>query len=169
MLALPADKFDQDMNGGWRPLADKPACLKVAADLLAAYRKANWGKLKPYQLHTNYWHEGQIRAAAGDYSTAAVLLMAGTGPTSGEGFDEYALGTVAFLKHDLPALKSARERLAKTPPPSDWKQQAATFKAKFGETMTWPLNLEILDGLIACFDKPYAEAYGEKCQPKNAD
>lgn len=41
LLALAPAAFDQDLEGGWKPLGAKPECAAVAADLLAAYRKAH--------------------------------------------------------------------------------------------------------------------------------
>ncbi|MGV3624985.1 MAG: hypothetical protein ACO1OB_29465 [Archangium sp.] len=49
-------------------LEAKPECAEAAADLLAEYRKAHWGTFKTYELHVNFWHEGQMRAVAGQRS-----------------------------------------------------------------------------------------------------
>ncbi|REM04450.1 hypothetical protein DSI28_13020, partial [Mycobacterium tuberculosis] len=38
MLALTPEQFDQDLRGGWRPMAEKAQCQLAAADLIAAYR-----------------------------------------------------------------------------------------------------------------------------------
>src|SRR5437016_917782 len=70
-------RFDQDPKGGWRPLGARPNCTAAAADLIAAYRKARWATLTPSELHLNYWHEGQLRANAGQNDRAVPLLMAG--------------------------------------------------------------------------------------------
>ena len=43
-LSLGFKQFDQDLAGGWRPLADKPDCRMAAADLLAAYRTVHWNR-----------------------------------------------------------------------------------------------------------------------------
>ncbi len=167
MLALPVDKFDQDMNGGWRVLGRKDQCLGAAADLIADYRRAHWGELKPSQLHGNYWHEGQLRAAAGQTQRAIPLLMDGVNPEApAADFEDYALGTVAFLDHDIAGLKAARDRTAAQPEPDWFKESRAGVKAKYGIDLKWPVNLDELDGLIACFDKPYKEAYGGECRPK---
>lgn len=166
VLALSPQAFDQDMNGGWRTLASKQACWTEAADLLAAYRDARWDRLRPNELHINYWHEGQMRAMIGQNERAVGLLMAGGGPTSTGGFADYALGTIAFLNRDREALKSARARLAARPEPADFKAQRANFKSKFNVDLRWPLNLDVLDGLIKCFDKPYSVAYGDSCRPE---
>ncbi len=164
MLALPAEKFDQDFKGGWRPLADKVECRPQAAQLLADYRSANWAKLKPGELHINYWHEGQVRALTGQTREAAPLLLAGVDPDGDDiDFTDYALGTVAFLKHDRAALLSARARLAAIPKPAWFDGSLKEAKAVLGYTPAWPVNLDVLDGLITCFDKPYAKAY--ECRP----
>lgn len=161
LLALSPADFDQDLEGGWRPLGEKPECAAIAADLLAAYRKARWGDLTQSELHTNYWHEGQLRAGLGQTQAATRLMMAGVNPEmSRSGFSDYALGTIAFLHQDRPGLIAARERLAALPKPADFDQAAARFKAAYGLDLEWPANLKVLDGFIACFDRPYNEAYG---------
>lgn len=161
LLALTPTAFDQDLEGGWRTLGAKPECAATAADLLAAYRKARWGELTQSELHTNYWHEGQLRAGLGQTPAATRLMMAGVNPEmSRSGFSDYALGTIAFLHQDRPGLIAARERLAALPKPADFDQAAERFKAAYGFDLEWPVNLKVLDGFIACFDRPYSEAYG---------
>lgn len=166
MLALPPDRFDQDKDGGWRSLANKQHCYKAAADLLATYRRANWSKLGPNELHINYFHEGQMRAFAGDYPSAIKMMLAGENPEPDIGgtFAEYIIGSVAFLNHDHAALTAARARLAKAPPPAEWVKMAADYKTKYGQAPSWPPNLDVLDNLLACFDKPYAKAYDRDCK-----
>jgi hypothetical protein len=160
LLAMAPEQFDQDPRGGWRPLGATEGCEPVAADLLASYRKAHWGTLDTWQLHINYWHEGQLRAVAGQSDRAVRLLLAGIAPEGSMDFEDYALGSVAFLQHDLPALKSARARLAGQIKP-DWF-------AKSQPQAKWPPNLDVLDGFITCFDKPYGVAYGAACRPATA-
>ena len=166
MFALPAEAFDQDMSGGWRPLARRAACRTAAADLIRDYRETNRAKLKSSDLHLSYWHEGQLRAMAGEERTAVPLLLAGVASPDINDFTDYALGSVAFLLRDRAALESARARLAKLPRPADWASTQAAFKAKFSFEPSWPPNLDALDGLLACFDRPYAEAYSATCRPK---
>jgi hypothetical protein len=165
-LKLAPAAFDQDPKGGWRPLGARPECGSAAADLVAAYRKAHWATLTPSELHLSFWHEGQLRAMAGQSARAVPLLMAGVDPESGFGFEDYAVGTIAFLDRDLAGLKTARARLAALPPPVDFEQTKARTKVRSGLDLHWPLNLDVLDRLIACFDEPYATAYG--CRPKPA-
>ena len=166
MLALSPEAFDQDLEGGWRLLGAKPECREVAADLIAAYRTEHRATMKAGDLHTSYWHEGQLRASLNQPTRAVRLLMAGVNPdVQTDGFQDYALGTVAFLNRDMPSLMAARARLAATPEPDHWAEAVEQFRSRFGLEMKWPLNLEVLDGLIACFGKPYSEAYGQDCRP----
>ncbi|MFT3726767.1 MAG: hypothetical protein QM759_02955 [Terricaulis sp.] len=78
-------------------------------------------------------------------------------------FDEsdalYGQATIAFLEHNREDLVAARAKLAALPMPSWFAEAAAHYHARTGHTATWPSNLDIVDGLIACFDRPYSEAY----------
>lgn len=162
LLALTPTAFDQDLNGGWRTLSEKPECAAVAAELLSAYRETHWSDLTQGELHLNYWHEGQLRAGLGQTQAATRLMMAGVNPeTPNSGFSDYALGTIAFLHQDRAGLVAARERLAATPKPADFDRAAQRFKATYGFDLEWPVNLKVLDSLIACFGRPYNEAYGD--------
>jgi hypothetical protein len=166
MMQLAPDAFDQDKEGGWRPLAARPGCEKATSNLINSYIERNWGRIPQRLLHVMYWHAGQMEALAGDYRLAIPLMMAGVAPTQRTqeiGFHEYAQGTIAFLNRDLTGLRAARERLAALPEP-DW------FKEEFkGATVhPWPANLNVLDRLIRCFDAPYAIAYGNSCPQAKA-
>lgn len=169
LLALDEDRFDQDFNGGWRALAAKPGCKLAAADLLRDYRQA----------HNNeagilYWHEAQLRAMAGQ-SGAAIGLMEKSRQPAGRdqgGWNAYVDASIAFLRKDRPALEQARQSLAAVPFPSDkgmppLKDGLVELPMKGGKTMKvrWPPNIDVVDGLIQCFDKPYEEAYGRTCRP----
>ena len=70
LLALSPDQFDQDLAGGWRPTAEKPACQLAAADLIAAYRT----QPKAAGNTTLIWHEAQVRAEAGQDAQAVALM-----------------------------------------------------------------------------------------------
>ena len=166
MMALSPDAFDQDLSGGWRALEEKPGCTEAAADLLKDWREAHRAELKIGDLHINYWHEGQLRAGLDGQTQRAIrLLMAGVNPqVDGDGFQDYALGTVAFLNGDRAGLEAARARLAATPEPDNWAEVTASFREKYNVQIKWPMNLDVLDGLIACFGKSYDEAYGD-CRP----
>lgn len=151
MLALDEAAFDQDLTGGWRELANK-GCTLAAADLIAAYRAAHPdGRLG----FLSFWHEGQLRAEAGQTGRAVALFdRARKTPEqdAGFGWNLYVDGSVAFLRHDRPALQQARDRLAALPKPDG-----------VPATLRWPMNLNVLDGLLRCFDKDYRTAYGSTC------
>lgn len=152
MLGLSFAEFDQG-SAGWRALAVKPGCDAQTANLIAQYRTRHWGELQQHELHILYWHEGQVRAAAGQSQAAIPLLLTGVNPVSDLGFSDYALATVAFLHNDRAGLQSARDRLAALARPSFWPAERA-----------WPPNLDVVDGLLTCFGKTYREAYSE-CRP----
>lgn len=165
MLALPHETFDQDQTGGWRRIADIDGCEAAAADLIAEWRTENWSQLQADQLHLNYWHEGQLRAASEDRVRAVPLFLAGVNPDGGDPAKaEYALATVAFLNNDRPALEAARARMSALPMPPEFAQAAERYKATYGRELSWPLNLDVVDGLIACFGETYSKAYGD-CRP----
>ncbi|MFZ5748050.1 MAG: hypothetical protein ACOY45_10415 [Pseudomonadota bacterium] len=157
MLALDEDQFDQDLDGGWRALENR-GCLAEAADLLRAYRDAVPRRSAALLI----WHEGQLRATMGQTDQAIALFEQARKPVAEDsiGWNHYVDGSIAFLRHDRPALQAARDRLAQVPPPAE----RPTFTLN-GQTVTppWPLNLNVLDGFLACFDRSYADAYGPEC------
>jgi hypothetical protein len=70
LLALDEKVFDQDLaGGGWRAVAKIPGCELAAADLPAAYQAAH-----PGAGLILAWHEGQMRASAGQSERAIPLL-----------------------------------------------------------------------------------------------
>jgi hypothetical protein len=152
MLTLGMDAFDQDHQGGWRPLSERPGCEAVAADLIRDYRE-----FMQNRMPILYWHEGQLRANLGQ-TEAAIRLMDQTRRAAGDErapwWNPYVDGTIAFLRGDRAALAAARDRLA-----------AAVRPADMPADRRWPPNLDVLDGLVRCFGRPYREAYGEVCRP----
>lgn len=169
LLALDEDRFDQDFNRGWRALAAKPGCKLAAADLLRDYRQAH-----DNEAGLLYWHEAQLRAMAGQ-SEAAIDLMEKSRQPAGRdqaGWNAYVDASIAFLRKDRPALEQARQSLAAVPFPSDkgmppLKDGLVELPMKGGKTMKmrWPPNIDVVDGFIRCFDKPYEAAYGSACRP----
>lgn len=163
LLALDQDAFDQDPKGGWRAVASQPGCKLVAADLLRDYRIAHPQTERPTIL---YWHEGQLRAMAGDAHSAVPLFERARMETDAFGWNAYVDATIAFLQGDRARLEAARESLAAIPLPPNWEKLVAD-QAKLGRRIAWPPNLEVVDGLIACFGRSYEEAYGSRCRPAN--
>lgn len=151
MLALGEDAFDQDMTGGWRTLSDK-GCTLVAADLIADYRAVH---PRIRRTFLSFWHEGQLRAEAGQTRRAIALFSRARktlAEDAGFGWNLYVDGSIAFLRHDRTALQSARDRLAALPKPDG-----------VPATLRWPMNLNVLDGFLPCFGKDYRTAYGSTC------
>ena len=150
--------FDQDPEIGVRSILDKPGCESAGADLISEYHSALIEKGEPVSYRFGdqdvtfsengevgilYWHEGQVRAFAGQTGRAIDLFhksMEVDDNKTGSG-RHYALATIAFLEDDRDALLAERAALAKLVPADN-------------------LNLGVVDGLIACFGRPYKEAYG---------
>jgi hypothetical protein len=159
LLQLDQRAFDQDMNGGWRALARRDECIGVAADLIRQYREAQ--DTNPLML---YWHEGQLRATIGQTEQAIALFeqsreVRDAPPAAKlyvEAWNLYVQATIAFLRQDQPALVRARESLAALPLPEEFSPPTPQLQ--------WPLNLNVVDMLVACFGRPYKEAYGRCAQ-----
>lgn len=168
LLALDEQAFDQDLSAGgrgWRAVAKTPGCELVTADLLADYRSAH-----PSASTMINWHEGQMRASAGDYEQAIPLLASAKSPPDHDkvGWNAYVDATIAFLEGNKPGLLDAHNLLAAVsfpqelglPPPINGYIE---FPSKDGQPafkVRWPFNIEVVEGLITCFEKPYSEAYG---------
>jgi len=161
-LAEGLEAFDQDVHVGWRSLADK-GCLPEAADLIFTWRAAH-ADLPHDRVMEIAWHEGQMRAASSD-TKGAISAMSLELENSDPAMRDYAAATIAFLKRDRAGLIAARARLAAEPKPEGWDAAAADFKARYGQTLVWPDNLDVVDGLIACYGKSYKLAYA--CRPKD--
>lgn len=174
LLALPEPAFDQDLSnggGGWRTLAARQECVSVAADLIRDYRHR-----RGVEGGILAWHEGQLRAEAGDVAQAIALFERARKPDGEKdpiGWNAYVDASVAFLRNDRAALAAARARLAATPYRTDGdmpplKDGVIAFPAQEGRPavrMRWPPNLDVVDGLIRCFAQPYRVAYGSSCRP----
>ena len=158
LMSLDQHSFDQDMDGGWRALAKKDECLVIAADLIRDYRELHGSDFTAIL----FWHEGQLRATAGDSSAAITLFeRSRLPPDVSPGWNEYVDATIAFLKKDRSSFDRAHEALATLPRPSNWGRNPA------GQEMAWPPNLGVVEGLARCFSKSYKEAY-ERCPQRSS-
>lgn len=170
MLNLDPNTFDQDESVGFRLLGNRRECRIAAADVIAVYIKKHHLELaRNWQIPSFKWHEATMRALGGD-SKGAIRLMKQSikpevGPPEFTGWTEFALpwnqyvrATIAFLNHDRAALQRAREQLAKAPMPAEFAKIDTSQTG--GVLPPWPQNLDVVDGLIACFGKPYDEAFG---------
>ncbi|MBN6110812.1 MULTISPECIES: hypothetical protein [Xanthomonas] len=169
LLALDQQQFDQDVRdggGGWRAIAARPGCETAAADLIRDYRKAH-----PDDASLLYWHEGQLRAFAGDYPAAMALMQASKKPASQDpaGWNPYVDATMAFLAHDQKGLAAAKKALDAVPPSPDLpplKDGVIELPMQDGQVikMRWPPNADVVEGLARCMEKSYAVAYSQECR-----
>lgn len=165
MLALSLNDFDQT-DAGWRSL-EKPGCEASAADAIALYRSINANRLADEDTSTLDWHEAQMRAAAGQTEAAIGLFEAGL-PEASDATRPYHEATIAFLKRDRETFDAARARLLALPEPEAFSRAKARYAETYPDLppLAWPLNQDIVNGLAACFDRPYQEAYAcEKPSP----
>ena len=149
MLELDQQAFDQDPNGGWRPLAAKEGCEIAAGELIRAWRHE-----KRDNRSLLYWHEGQMRAFGGQTAEAVDLFQLTYKPPEFDhdfGWNYYVSGSVAFLLGDREHLGLMIEKLRAVEKPDDAP-----------EDMTWPPNLNVLEAFDRCWGKTYAEAYGSQ-------
>lgn len=155
LLNLNETDFDQATGHGWRGLAERN-CKREAAMLIAQWRARH-----PGHSRMIYWHEGQLWADLGRYPAAVRLFRRARTPVGLPdpfGWNFYVDGTIAFLRSDKPSLLDARERLAQLKRPADLPAYSTILGNKV--PTPWPLNLNVLDGLISCWGKRYVEAYG---------
>jgi len=149
MLGLGAYEFDQGADG-WRRLS-MAGCELEAANLIRDYRTK-----QIRQLGVLFWHEGQLRAFFGEIENAINLFNVSRRDDDHYGWNIYVDATIAFLRRDKAALLVARDRLASLPKPPDFSPVDAEGAPL---SISWPPNLNVVDGLIECFDKNYREAY----------
>ncbi len=163
LLLLNFEEFDQDPKGGWRALGDRRGCEARGARLIEAYLKKHQNDIPAKRVATLNWHLGQMWAAAGNARKAIVAFEA-TKPEGDDAQNFYADATIAYLKRDRVAFDQARAGLAALPPPKNWAKAVADYETRFNMPgPVWPINLDVVDRLGACFDQPYWLAYSGAC------
>lgn len=161
LLGLSPQDFDQDMDGGWRAVVQRPGCELAAASLLETYITDNGIEPDDGVMH---WHLGQLLALSGDGDAAIPWLEATR--RADLAWNLYVDGTIAFLDRDRSALSAATESLAATEVSEAEKASRRRFLADNPEItmpdgfVDEPANLRVLEGLLACFGEPYSVAYG---------
>ena len=140
-LELSYKAFDQTMGEGFRSLVDKSGemCHKEIADLIEKYIEVNHAEQSSLR-----WHIAQSRANDNDYAAAikyskSVLLEHEDFNKRALRWNDYVLGTIAFLEHNKEKLIAHRNKLEEA------KDE------HFGNK----LNLKYMDSLIKNFDKNY--------------
>lgn len=170
LLALDIKSFDKTVDQGWRLVGNRKGCEAVAADLIAAYRTAHAELLingPVDNVRGLLRHESQLRAAAGQ-TDRAIRLRLNARENGDRAQQIYDDATIAFLKKDREKLEDARRELAALPQPFWFEEAAARAKVQHGMVVTWPPNLDAIDGFRSCFDRPYTEAYSAACREKPA-
>ncbi len=160
MLNMDLDTFDQS-DKGWRSLLQKGECDDSAVAIIKDYLSAH-PDLSVDQRPQLLWHEGQILAASNRYDESLAVFR--SIHETEDSMRLYQAATIAFLQRDKKTLLAARAELAALPEPPDFQAAAKVFKEKTGETLAWPENLDVVDGLIRCFSSSYRVAYGDKCR-----
>lgn len=150
-LAMPYEQFDQSHGGGWRLYAETGRCYREAADLIIDYILHSRVPLTADNLRILRWHAGQLLGMAGEEEEALDFFRASYEPPDAPrrqiDWNSYVDATVAFITKDRAALEAARARLARQVP---------------FENGYYP-NLNVVDGFLRCFDRPYAEAHSDAC------
>lgn len=152
LLQLDEDAFDQDMEGGWRMIAERHdgACMVAAADLILDYIARHPGGLeREYLAH---WHAGQMLALAGEDERALNQFRLSfrtydVASMPARMWNTYAGGTIAFMEGDRETLEEARDDLPTGP----------------------YTNRDVLTGLLNCFGEPYSVAYDHECRTRGED
>lgn len=157
MLDMTFAAFDQGADG-WRSLDSSLACSDHADDVLAEYRSRHGPGLSPANTSLLTWHEAQVLAAQGDPVRSADLMREAAYPGEPQWQQLYREGSIAFLEGDMARLHLARDRLSRLP-------RDASLVVPDGKPAAWPPNLDVLDGLISCFGKPYSVAYACRRPP----
>lgn len=154
LLSLSQHEFDQNPDNGWRLLAKQPDCEAQAADLIAAFREKHQSS-----DGILFWHEGQLRATINQTEQALQLFSQSRKPAGQDifGWNLYVDATIAFLRQDKASLLQARESLARLPKPADLNLSDDKGNPV---DIPWPLNLDVVDRLVACFGQSYTTAYG---------
>lgn len=153
ILALELVAFDQTEGAGWRPLY-RAGCYVEAAELLRDWRSRH-GEVNPIIP----FHEAQLWAYGGRVDRALPLFERGfrEGDSTGTvAWNLYVEGNLAFLQRDRARLEAATAKLAALPAPPNWGN-AVTADGK-PIRMAWPLNLNVMEALLRCWDETYEVA-----------
>jgi hypothetical protein len=136
-------KFDQGVHPvadgprrewGWREIARQEGCETAVAILISQWRERHEASLNPFVRSFIAFHEGQFRAAGGDYPGAIPLIEQGRiafGDTAGQA---YVDAIVAFLRSDRDALIAARDRLLAVPEPPTGPRCSAGSRSRPART-----------------------------------
>jgi tetratricopeptide (TPR) repeat protein len=158
VLALSYQDFDQNPRKGWRPYYRRE-CYDQARDLLLAYLAQH-----PDVADEHYmlrFHVGQLLAMTGEYEEAKQFMRKAYTDFEAPAIDWNAFvdANIAFLDKDKGRLLEMRSRIASQP-----KLEAGPGVPSWAVGRI--MNLDVVDGFIACFDEPYVVAYGDQCRAR---
>lgn len=155
VLELDFQSFDQDLEGGWRTLANR-GCMVEAATLIERYLEENPAAANE-RTNLLHFHAGQVLAFSGETDRAIShfersfesfdLILQLREDEEDEladmlvGWNLYVEGTLAFLRRDREALTEALGELR-------------THDDDVSRT-----NLAIVERFLENFDGTYADAY----------
>lgn len=157
MMQLNFTEFDQNPENGWRPYY-KTHCFSVAQELLSDYIKLN-----PKVADKNHmlaFHAGQMFAFTGNYEAAKVYFRRSySGKVSSwSNWDAFVDANIAFIASDISGLEVAKSRIEQQE--TITKEAYPNFPAHFYGKK---INLDVVEGFIACPSKSYLTAY-EDCR-----
>jgi hypothetical protein len=153
ILALEFVAFDQTAGSGWRPLYDA-GCYKEAAELVR-----DWGARHGQTQSVILLHEAQLWGYAGRSDLAIPLFERQFRETEDETSDDrklYIEGNLAFLQRDRARLEAATAKLAALPRPTNWGNAVDAHGKPIQRA--WPLNLNVMQALLRCWDETYEVA-----------
>lgn len=161
VLELSFAEFDQTEDSGWRPYYSLE-CYSIAADLLVTYIERH-----PDRSSENYvlpFHAGQMLAMAGDYGDSIRYLKRSYSDRESKLIDWNAFvdAHIAFIEKDAEKLARMRERIDQQP---EMRSGPGVPEWAVGRK----INLDVVDGFLACFDEPFAIAYEMSCRPNRQD
>jgi hypothetical protein len=147
---LAYEDFDQtgSTRASFRQLSTR-RCEAAAAEVVEHYL-INGPALDPKQRRNLIFHMGQSLAMAGREREGAWVILGALDSAPQEGgldWNDYVIGTWAFLIKDRPRLEEQISRL--------------TAKNTRGDQ----INASALGGLRACFKRSYSAAYQAACRP----
>jgi hypothetical protein len=166
--------FDQTFEGErtWRTIGSGEG-LEDCGIAQAAAIEAYLLYARPHSVVNQQilrWHAGQALAGEGEYARALAFFRGTYDRLRRTEWNDYVDATIAFLEGDREALIEARDRLAEKAPSADEvAEKRAYFEANpdrakmfadWENTITKPMNMDVVEELVACFGRPYSEAYG---------
>ena len=137
-IGLSYQQFDSDSGTyGWRRL-NGLACTDSAIALLGSFEKANGARLSQADHSEIAFHQGQTLAFNGREPEALRHFQRALGIGGDKEWITYVRANVAFLEHDVEALRRAIQEYSTIAPNS--------------------MRMKVLDGFLKCSSETYVKA-----------